>query len=87
MIMTEIEAGEKWCPQTSRLYGSGSQEEEFHVCMGHHCALWHWYDSISDDGTKCHWRPTRLYPRLPDDTHPKPLSQRRGYCGLKGQLT
>lgn len=54
-------------------------------CMGSACMAWRWFDSVSDDGKFCHWIPTKMAMRHPDDTKDKPLDQRRGFCGLAGR--
>lgn len=53
-----------------------------HCCAASECMAWRWLDNLTDDGTACNWMPSAQFARLPKDTEPKPLDQRRGYCGL-----
>lgn len=84
MTLTEEEARKKWCPMThSKEYARSNLGQ---LCIASECMAWRWFDTVSDDGTACHWKPTPHAPRLPTDQpeQGKPLDQRRGRCGLAG---
>lgn len=61
-------------------------EANFHptACSGPECMGWRWFDTLKEDGTACHHTPSAMFPRNPEPKD-RPLSERRGYCGLAGK--
>jgi hypothetical protein len=54
-------------------------------CIASGCMAWRWFDSVSDDGTRCHRKPTDMARREPEPHEGRPLNERRGFCGLAGK--
>lgn len=84
-MMTESEAKTKACHRTMFPANTGVTLRATN-CIASECMAWRWFDSMSDDGTQCHAKPSRLAARVPQ-TEPGlglPLDQRRGYCGIAG---
>lgn len=76
----------------NRVQEQGHKNEEAtwnaaHECVGRKCMSWRWFDGLSDDGSGCHMTPTKHVIRHPDNNpaETRPLSDRRGYCGLAGK--
>ena len=78
MIFTIEEAASRSCCQFKNDHAGIA-------CEASDCMAWRWFDTLTDDGTACDWKPTAMVRRHPDDTKQKPLDQRRGYCGLAGK--
>jgi hypothetical protein len=93
-MITEAEAKERACcgpmPVAQAInfmvaVQHNQSAEVSYRCHASVCMAWRWHDTLSDDGTACHWKPTAVVKRHPDDTKDKPLDQRRGFCGLAGK--
>jgi len=77
MLDTEKVANTKSCWRAST-------EDRFVACAASSCMAWRWFDSVSDDGTKTHHKPTVMTPRVPEPDTGRDLSERRGFCGIAG---
>ena len=77
MICTEKDANEKCCCANAN---DRAPADAHGWCIASKCMAWCWLDPLTDDGTACHLGPTGMF--IIDDNEPRPLDQRRGYCGL-----
>jgi len=97
MLLTEKEAGEKWCPHarcnnglnmpaTNRGHYKG--ENMFALCVGSRCTQWRWAETAVEDMTS-HIRPEG--DGWENQGSYKTLWQRergpmrRGFCGIAGR--
>ena len=82
MLMTEKEAGKRWCPfgrqatrnPTGQSYVAANRnpDDDVPACLGAQCAAWRWYDPAIRE--------------LDLVTGELAGDVRRGYCGLAGPI-
>jgi hypothetical protein len=71
MILTELEAKEKWCPMITENNRAArlSPKDNFYVCCASACMMWRWERDRYAEG----------YELKPDHE-----DYNKGYCGLAG---
>jgi hypothetical protein len=90
MAHSEAEAREKWCPYANQPGYGDRNVPASQCCVGSNCMMWRWVDPARriKDEKKYPFGPSRnLSLALAPDSEREDTPNRRGRCGLAGEIS